>query len=226
MKPVPVVEHQVKVPFTDPTACVQLVRGISGFLSELPPGRRIVLVCVGTDRCTGDSLGPLVGTTLLKYRSPHFDLFGTLERPVHAINLYETLSVIQETVRNPYVIGIDACLGLASSVGSIEVGEGPVRPGAGVNKELPPVGDMHVTGVVNVGGFLQHAVLQNTRLHLVMGMADLIARSLYRSVTMWQRSQAAEGPAIGGPGGAPRVVALPAARRKSLEAGRIQSQPI
>jgi len=36
--------------------------------------------------------------------------------------------------------------------------------------------------VVNVGGFLEHLVLQSTRLSLVMKMADTIAGGLYRAL--------------------------------------------
>jgi putative sporulation protein YyaC len=57
-----------------------------------------------------------------------------------------------------------------------------VRPGAGVNKELPPVGDIHMTGIVNVGGFMEYFVLQNTRLNLVVKMSEIIAQSLLKAV--------------------------------------------
>ncbi|MFP3381143.1 DUF1256 domain-containing protein, partial [Bacillus sp. SIMBA_069] len=52
---------------------------------------------------------------------------------------------------------------------------GALKPGAGVGKELPPIGDASITGVVNVGGFMEYFVLQNTRLSLVMKMATQIA---------------------------------------------------
>ncbi|ANF48827.1 spore protease YyaC [Priestia megaterium] len=149
-------------------------------LSLLPAqkDRPIVFVCIGTDRSTGDSLGPLVGTKLNEKKVSSFHIFGTLEEPVHAVNLKETLKHIQKLLPNPFIIGIDACLGRMKSVGSASLGIGPVKPGAGVNKELPPVGDIHITGVVNVSGFMEFFVLQNTRLHLVMCIADLIAKSI------------------------------------------------
>ena len=56
-----------------------------------------------------------------------------------------------------------------------------MKPGAGVNKDLPPVGDIHLTGIVNVGGFMEYFVLQNTRLSIVFHMADVIAECLYQS---------------------------------------------
>ncbi|MFD2881867.1 DUF1256 domain-containing protein [Paenibacillus rhizoplanae] len=64
--------------------------------SRTRPDTPIVIICVGTDRSTGDSLGPLVGTTLARFRSPLFHLYGTLEEPVHAINLEETLTLVYQ----------------------------------------------------------------------------------------------------------------------------------
>lgn len=172
----------LKVPYTTANVIGILVNRLSSIFEEISDKRPIVVVCVGTDRSTGDSLGPLIGTSLSKYKSPHFSLFGTLEDPVHAMNLDDTLIEINQRFHKPFVIGIDACLGQVSSVGSIQVGMGPVRPGAGVNKDLPPVGDIHITGIVNVGGFMEYFVLQNTRLHLVMKMADIIALSLFTAI--------------------------------------------
>ncbi|MGG1634324.1 spore protease YyaC [Paenibacillus sp. MCAF9] len=175
-------ETPLKVPYTTANVIGMLVNRLTAMLEEMAAARPIVVVCVGTDRSTGDSLGPLIGTSLSKYRSPHFSLFGTLENPVHAMNLDDTLIEINRRFHKPFVIGIDACLGQVSSVGSIQVGVGPVRPGAGVNKDLPPVGDIHITGIVNVGGFMEYFVLQNTRLHLVMKMADIISLSLFTAI--------------------------------------------
>jgi putative sporulation protein YyaC len=67
-------------------------------------------------------------------------------------------------------------------VGQISVAPGPLLPGAGVNKQLPAVGRMHITGTVNVGGFMEYFVLQNTRLALVMRMAEVIAEGVALAV--------------------------------------------
>lgn len=185
-KAVPLQEPScLKISHTDPNIYSAITHRLLFHFSRTRPETPIVIICVGTDRSTGDSLGPLVGTALARFHSPLFHLYGTLDEPVHAVNLEETLTLVQRRHLNPFIIGIDACLGHSTSVGSIQVVDGPLRPGAGVNKQLPPVGDIHLTGIVNVGGFMEYFVLQNTRLSLVMRLSDIIAVSLHSALKQW-----------------------------------------
>lgn len=178
----------IKLPYNSPMIRSLLQQELSNLLGLALPHQPIVVICIGTDRSTGDSLGPLVGSSLAKYRSSFMHVFGTIAEPVHALNLADTLASIHKQFTHPFIIGIDACLGQASSVGCIQAGQGPVRPGAGVNKDLPPVGDIHITGIVNVGGFMEYFVLQNTRLHLVMSMSEIISQCLYYATSKHIRS--------------------------------------
>ena len=143
--------------------------------------RPAIVLCIGTDRSTGDSLGPLIGTNLSRLGLPQLNVFGTLDQPVHATNLVEQLNLIDKSFVNPFVIAIDACLGRLDSVGCITLSEGPLRPGAGVHKNLPEVGEVHFTGIVNVGGFMEYMVLQNTRLSLVWHMAESMSSIISRA---------------------------------------------
>ena len=175
-------ENMFKINYTSPVVRYTLQQRIGELLSLAKPHQPIVIVCIGTDRSTGDSLGPLVGSQLIKFRSELFHVYGTIANPVHALNLTDTLFHIHSTFEQPFIIAIDACLGQASSVGYIQSNVGPVRPGAGVNKQLPAVGDVHITAVVNIGGFMEYFVLQNTRLHLVMSMSEIISYSLFSAI--------------------------------------------
>ncbi|UTM17875.1 spore protease YyaC [Bacillus paranthracis] len=154
---------------------------VSNFLlSHIPIKTHIpiILVCIGTDRSTGDALGPLVGTKLEQVGIKNFQVFGTLDDPVHALNLEEKIRNIQKDNPTSFIIAVDACLGKSQSIGSITTGMGPSKPGAAMNKKLPAVGDLHIHGIVNLNGFMEFFVLQNTRLSLVMKMADVIAQSI------------------------------------------------
>lgn len=171
----------VRVHVDDDDAVERLHSALAGILSSFPPDRvrRLVYLCIGTDRSTGDCLGPLVGSMLLDAGVPKYRVHGSLAEPVHAANLTSRLEAgFLPGSEPPLVVAIDACLGQARSVGSITLGPGSLRPGAGVQKDLPPVGDIYVTGTVNVGGFMEYFVLQNTRLNLVVNMAQVITAAL------------------------------------------------
>ncbi len=140
-----------------------------------------VIVCIGTDRSTGDALGPVVGTNLSLARLHPIRILGTLEEPVHAANLADVIRSYPSLLTSR-VLAIDASLGKLTDVGNITASFGPLRPGAGVNKQLPAVGRYHLTGTVNVGGFMEFFVLQNTRLNLVMKMASCISEAFVHSL--------------------------------------------
>jgi putative sporulation protein YyaC len=133
----------------------------------------IVFVCIGTDRSTGDSLAPMVGTHLVE--KGYMNVYGTLDNPVHAINLVETIAALP---KDKTIIAIDAMLGKTTSVGDFQVYKGGIKAGAGVGKNLPQVGDYSIAGIVNVSGFMEYFVLQNTRLSLVMNMANSITEGI------------------------------------------------
>ncbi|MGB9679710.1 MAG: spore protease YyaC [Thermoanaerobacteraceae bacterium] len=144
--------------------------------------QKIIILAIGTDRSTGDSLGPIIGQKLKLFLRKKADLFGTLDNPIHAKNINQTIDFIEKNYTDPFIIAIDACLGSLNHVGYISLGSGPIRPGAGVSKDLPPVGNMFVTGIVNISGFMEYIVLQNTRLNLVMKMADVISFGIFRTI--------------------------------------------
>ncbi|MEJ6951956.1 spore protease YyaC [Natronospora cellulosivora (SeqCode)] len=174
-----------RVHINDDNANILLHSFISNLLAKLnyQVERELIILCVGTDRSTGDSLGPLTGTLLNKIRIFPATIIGDIHKPVHASNLEETIDDIYKNYNNPFIIAIDAGLGKQSSVGYIDVKKGPLRPGTGVNKTLPEIGDMHITGLVNVGGYMEYLVLQSTRLSIVFKMAETISSALNLSIS-------------------------------------------
>jgi putative sporulation protein YyaC len=184
--------QELRVSVQDSAAARRIASFLTRLLREIDPGqsRPLVLVSIGSDRLTGDSLGPLVGSRA-RDLAPGLPIYGTLERPVHAINLVDTIEEIGQAYQDPLVVAVDACLGQARNVGTVSIGRGALYPGTGVHKDLPPVGEVFISGVVNVGGFLEFLVLQNTRLCLVMQIADCIARALVLTCSAWPQQYAA-----------------------------------
>ena len=146
--------------------------------SEKKSHQPLIFLCIGSDRATGDSLGPIIGYKL-KQRQLPVSIYGTLESPVHAKNLEEVLANIYHTYDQPYIVAIDASLGKSSHIGYFTLAKGALKPGAGVGKQLPDVGNLYITGIVNLSGFLEHSLLQTTRLHVVMNLADQICTGIF-----------------------------------------------
>lgn len=159
----------------DYASSVQFGQALCTLLKEqLTPEQPLIFLCIGSDRATGDSLGPIIGYKLKQSSFGNYFVYGTLEAPVHAKNLATVVQTIHRRHKNPYIIAIDASLGKQAHVGYYTLGVGSLKPGAGVGKDLIAVGDVFITGIVNLAGLLDRMLLQTTRLHTVMSLADRI----------------------------------------------------
>ena len=159
-------------------------------MEELRAKRKseIVFLCIGTDRSTGDSLGPLIGYKLKEKGIRNARIMGTLDHPVHAMNLETCMERLLTSFPNALVVAVDASVGNAEHVGYITLGKGPLKPGLGVSKELKEVGDLFITGIVGSCGSQDPLMLQSIRLSVVMRLADCISESIYFVEKLWDRT--------------------------------------
>src|SRR5690606_32812270 len=144
----------------------------------IPEDKKVLFVCIGTDRCTGDSLGPLVGSELKK---PGYTVLGTLGNNDKAMNIEKKIEDIKEKYYVYYVVASDDCVGRLEIMGKISVLHFHLIGGAGVGKDLPEVRDIHIAGVVNFKptyGNYDFLVLQNTKLSIVMDLKERIVQAI------------------------------------------------
>ena len=173
-------QNSIIIDAYDKTAADQLAAVLCRLISDKAEDfDDIVFVCIGTDRATGDALGPLVGHLLAGSTAI---VYGNLKKPVHASNLLQSLEKIKQEHGNPLIVAIDACLGSSDKIGKLIAKEGGITPAMAVAGSLPAVGDMAIVGVVNVSagasGLCPLAVLSSTRLSIVMQMAEVIAAGI------------------------------------------------
>lgn len=142
------------------------------------PKRHCVLLCVGSSRITGDSIGPSVGKKLTALDLPNVSIYGTLEEPVHALNLEESLVKIKSTHEDALIIAIDASLGIQEHIGYITLANRPLQPGLGVNKNLSAVGHLSMTGIVSTSGLFSKRRLESIPVHSVRHLSNTIALSI------------------------------------------------
>lgn len=163
----------------DAEVCARTLHEMIGEIQREQGKDGVVFLCIGTDRSTGDSLGPLIGYKLKEQRVRRIQIVGTLERPVHAMNLEQSLAMVHIHYPNHVIVAVDASVGCQDHVGCITLGKGALRPGLGVCKDLQEVGDIFITGIVGGYGNYDPLMLQSVRLSVVMKMADYICESAF-----------------------------------------------
>lgn len=158
--------------YKDNLAYYSIANFIKDYINE-----NTVIVCIGSDRCIGDSLGPLVGTLLKESLFP-LPIFGTVSSPIHALNINKELKSILSIHKSTNIIGIDACLGDKDNIGEIQARNFSVHPGKGVGKLLPEVGSASIIGIVDASDGSELFTNRNIRLDLILSMSKTICHSL------------------------------------------------
>lgn len=161
-----------KVLYNSYNSYIEIANSIKNYITK-----NTIIVCIGTDKCIGDCLGPMVGTFLVEKAFP-LPVYGTIEYPIHALNINKRLSEINKLHPNSLTIGIDACLGESNSIGEIHTRDYPIHPGKGVGKNLPDVGVASIIGIIDSSENAELFTSRSIRLHLVMEMAKVISSSI------------------------------------------------
>lgn len=107
-----------------------------------------VILCIGTEKVVGDSLGPRVGRLLKEVFKVDAFVYGDSDRPVTALNFMQFVRHIETVHKGSFLIAVDACLGKPENVGSVKVSTQGVTAGGAFNKGLKTVGDLGFLGVV------------------------------------------------------------------------------
>ena len=101
-----------------PNAYIEVEKYLSNNLKNIINSKRaIIFLCIGTDRSSGDSLGPLIGYKLKSIKNSKFYIYGSLENPIHSLNIEQIIEKIYASFKDPFIIAIDASLGDAKNVG-------------------------------------------------------------------------------------------------------------
>ncbi len=152
----------------------------------LPDDAEIIVLAIGSDRVTGDCTGPIAGHILAERG---VRVYGSLASPVTAMNVLQSYDEIKRKHPRAFVIAIDSAVGTDSEVGAVMVIPRGLRPAAAVGKNLPPVGDIGVVGVVSPQRLGADA-LNKVRLALAWSLAGKIADGI--SFALMRREKRAD----------------------------------
>lgn len=141
-----------------------------------------IFICIGSDRHLLDCLGPLTGT-MVKEAVLDIKLYGTLKNPLNSANISSFISELNSNYPSGYVqIAIDASLGNIEDLGMIKIRKGPILPGKALDKRLPPVGQIAITGIV--GEKLSYKNLASLKTGSIMPVYYM-AKVLSEAIILW-----------------------------------------
>ena len=161
------------------TASTELAHVLKKCIGQIDrPWKEIIILCIGSDRITGDSLGPLIGQQLSRHRWKNIHIYGTLDTPVHALNLESVLADIKKRHPSALILAVDASLGSQKHIGYITAGIGPIHPGSGVHKSLPAVSILPefltLPVLLNIFSYRPHVFLLSFRWQILSPMESFI----------------------------------------------------
>lgn len=140
----------------------------------------IIIICLGTNRTnTVDCLAPYVGSLLKEDREFKISVYGTMVKPIHALNLTESITQIKNMNPDSTIIAIDASLGDEDRIGKITVSNKPIIPRAGVEHGCESVGDFTIKGCVAPVG--TNVIEYGCDLSFISAMAYVIAKGIKES---------------------------------------------
>lgn len=170
----------------------QFVEDFSTILFEEKNNREyteFVFLCIGTDRMTGDSFGPLVGTKLQELLEKNnifnIDIYGTLNENICYTNVKEKINNIKKIHKNACIIVIDAALSNEENIGKIFVQKGKMPLGKGLYKAKMEVGDISIKAVVGKSYKLSKynfSSLQNISLNRVIDLSKIVSEGIVQVI--------------------------------------------
>ncbi len=110
--------------------------------------KNAVVICIGSDKVSGDMLGPLVGSALREDYALPFPVYGAVGESVNGINLGAYVAMIKRRHGDSSVIAVDAALGKEADIGRIRLKRGGIKAGGALDRKTEAVGDLGIVGIV------------------------------------------------------------------------------
>ena len=96
----------------------------------------IIILCIGTGKIVGDSIGPLIGKNIKFLEDKYIKIYGDLDNTINFRNAKEIITEIYEQFEKPYIITIDAALGSKDNIGQIILNKGYIKIGKALEKNI------------------------------------------------------------------------------------------
>ena len=135
----------------------------------------IVVLCIGSNKIIGDSLGPRTAEKLSLVTKDCI-IYGNMKHSVNGTNLPEYVDMLNKKHPDSTIIAVDACLTTKKEdVGTAKLLPHGVTAGKAVKKNAPSVGTFSVIGIVGEYGDDVYKTLRSVPAELIDELAEKTA---------------------------------------------------
>ncbi len=135
-----------------------------------------VILCIGTNKVPGDSLGPRVGDLLIMKYNIDAYVYGHTAKPVTGVNYDDYIEHVRLHHKNSLIVAIDACVGKEEDIGKVKISSKGLVAGGALKKNNKLIGDVALVGIVAKADKDNLHALKSADIFLVQKMADVIAK--------------------------------------------------
>lgn len=150
----------------------------------------IIVLCIGTNKVIGDSIGPMVGEYLNKLlesreEKKNIVIYGNMSKTLNLKNVQQILKNEITKYENPFIITIDAALGRTELIEQIFVGKGNIQIGSCLGDGICCYSNLYLKGIVGKEGESNKEnikVLSKVEKSVVYNLAERITREVYKII--------------------------------------------
>lgn len=143
----------------------------------------IIFLCIGTNKVSGDSFGPIVGTNLQKMLKDNkkIKVLGNMNNPINALNVKENIEYINKMYIDKYIIVIDSAVSDKNLIGEVFITRNKTILGKGINNKISEIGDISIKCSVckdeysSINNFIS---LQNVPKRFIKNLADMVSTGI------------------------------------------------
>lgn len=146
----------------------------------------VVVLCIGTNKIIGDSIGPVVGQKLKEENiNETVCIYGDMKETINFKNAKEVLEKIFKTYEKPFIITIDSALGTERMVSEIVVNKGIVRLGKSLGRSICYPSHITIKGVVgeNKNTYEENIkILKEVKPELIWNLSSIMAEGIKQEI--------------------------------------------
>ena len=166
----------------------------SNILKQNKQNKNLIILCIGTNKVIGDSIGPIVGTNLkndlkinMKFKDEFYiknkkiKIIGDMCNNISYNNIKENIEKIDTIGEKNFIIVIDSALSSENNIGKIFIHNRGLKYAESLKRSNEIIGDMSIKAVVGKNTqnrFKNFKILKNISSQRVITMSNIVSKGI------------------------------------------------